>query len=181
MKIFDEAFKDIFSAQLFAIGGGLLAGIFLAIYTDKMFIIPGMLIIIPGFMAMRGNISGALASRISVGLFLGMINLENKDDRIKKGNLSSSMILAVVVSLVLGLVAFLFNYITLGILVPKIILVPLIAGIFSTFLLDQIAFYATVKIFKRGHDPNNIIGPLITTTGDLTSILSLLIVILLIV
>lgn len=180
MKIFDKNFKEIFSAQLFSIAGGLIAGIVLAVYMDKIFIVPGMLIIIPGFMAMRGNISGALASRVTVGLLLGLVKPKKKG-KIVKGNLSASLILAGIVSLLLGIIAFTFNYLVLGILVPKIILIPLLAGIISTFLLDHITLSATTYIFGKGHDPNNIMGPLITTAGDMTSIISLLIVILILI
>jgi cation transporter-like permease len=28
-------------------------------------------------------------------------------------------------------------------------------------------------LFKRGHDPNNVIGPLVTTMGDVVSIVAL--------
>ncbi|MEX0920584.1 MAG: magnesium transporter [Candidatus Pacearchaeota archaeon] len=181
MKIFDKNFKEIFSAQFFAIIGGLVSGIVLVVYLDKIFIIPGMLIIIPGFMAMRGNISGGLASRVTVGLLLGLISPDRKNDRIVKGNLSASLFLAAIISLLLGLVAFTFNYFVSGIITPKIILVPLLAGIISTFLLDHITLYATIKLFKKGYDPNNMMGPLVTTAGDVTSILSLLIIIFLIV
>ena len=175
--LFDSAFKDIFSAQAFSIIGGILAGIVLALYTDKIFLIPGMLIILPGFMAMRGNISGTFASRISSGLFLKVINPNNANTPLVKGNVRGSFILGIIVSFVLGIVAFIFNYLTLGILVPLIILVPLLAGILSTFFLTPLTLSATLYIFKKGHDPNNIMGPFVTTIGDVTSILSLLIVI----
>lgn len=181
MKIFDKNFKEIFSAQLFAITGGIIAGVFLAVYMDKIFVIPGMLIIIPGFMAMRGNISGSFASRIAAGLFLGMIDPDKKKDRIIKGNLSASLLLAGIISLVLGLVAFGFNYLISGIIVYEIIIIPLLAGIISTFILDYVTLYATIAIFKRGHDPNNMMGPIVTTAGDVTSIISLLVVVLIVV
>jgi len=178
--IFDKSFKEIFSAQIFAIIGGTLAGIILAAYTDKIFIIPGMLIILPGFMAMRGNISGTFASRISSGLFLGVIKPDEKKSKIIRGNINGSFVLALMVSIALGLVAFLFNYLIAGVIVFKIIFVPILAGILSNFILNPLTLFATIYIFKRGDDPNNIIGPIITTTGDLTSIASLLLVVMLI-
>jgi len=181
MSLFDKNFKEIFSAQLFAIIGGLISGIVLAIYVDKIFLIPGMLIIIPGFMAMRGNISGTFASRISSGLFLGVINPYKLDKKIINGNLKGSFALAMIVSLVLGLIAFAFNYIIMGVIAPKIILIPLLAGILSNFILNRLTLASTIYIKFQQHDPNNIIGPFIATIGDITSIVSLLVVILLIV
>lgn len=181
MGLFDKNFKEISSAQLFAIIGGIISGIVLAIYMDKIFLIPGMLIIIPGFLEMRGNISGTFASRISSGLFLGIINPSKPNKKIIKGNLRGSFILATIVSLVLGLVAFAFNYFIMGVFTPTIILVPLFAGILSNLILNKVTLLATLYFFKKGHDPNNIMGPFVTTAGDVISTLCLLAVILIVI
>ena len=181
MGLFDKNFREIFSAQIFAIIGGIIAGVVLAIYMDKIFLIPGMLIIIPGFMAMRGNISGTFASRISSGLFLGVINPSKLNKKIINGNLKSSFALATIVSLALGLLAFAFNYLIIGVIAPEIILIPLLAGILSNFILNRLTVFTTIYLFKKGHDPNNIMGPFVTTAGDVISTVSLLIVILLII
>lgn len=180
-KLFDKGFKEIFSAQFFAIIGGLIAGVVLAVYTDKIFLVPGMLIILPGFMAMRGNISGTFASRISSGLFLKVISPKNTHTDLVKGNIRGSFTLGVIVSLILGVIAFLFNYFILNVLAPLIIFIPLLAGILSNLILTPLTFFATVYLFKKGHDPNNIIGPFVTTVGDVTSIISLLLVVFLLV
>jgi len=181
MGLFDKNFREIFSAQIFAIIGGIIAGVILAIYMDKIFLIPGMLIIIPGFMAMRGNISGTFASRISSGLFLGVINPSKLNRKIINGNLRGSFALAIIVSLALGLLAFAFNYLIIGVIAPEIILIPLLAGILSNFILNRLTVFTTIYHFKKGHDPNNIMGPFVTTAGDVISTISLLVVILLII
>ena len=178
--IFDRNFKEILSSQVVSIIGGLIAGIFLAMYTDKLLLIPGMLILLPGFLEMRGNISGAFASRLSSGLFLRVIKPNKVHTRIIKGNFLDSFLLAIFVSLALGVVAFLFNYIALNVISIKIILIPFIAGIIANAIEIPLAFFATVYLFKKGHDPNNIMGPFVTSTGDITSIVSLLIVIMVI-
>src|SRR3989339_2131966 len=72
-KIFDANFKEIFWSQLVSIFGGLIAGSALALYTDQLLLIPSMLILLPGFLEMRANISAPMASRLSSGLFLGII------------------------------------------------------------------------------------------------------------
>lgn len=181
MGLFDKNFREIFSAQIFAIIGGIIAGVILAVYMDKIFLIPGMLIIIPGFLEMRGNISGTFASRISSGLFLGVINPSKLNKKIISGNLKGSFILAVIVSLALGLLAFAFNYFVTGVVTPVIILVPLLAGILSNFILNRLALFATIYFFRKGHDPNNIMGPFVTTAGDVISTICLLLVILLVI
>lgn len=180
MDIFDNNFKEIFSSQIISILIGLITGTILAIYTDKILLIPGMLILIPGFLEMRGNISGSFASRLSSGLFLGIIKPNKIKTKIIKGNLLASFFLAIFVSLLLGLIAFLFNYFIFKTFILKIILIPIIAGFIANAIEIPLTLFTTLYLFKKGHDPNNIMGPLITSTGDITSILSLLIVLVII-
>lgn len=179
MIIFDRNFRDIFLSQIVSIMGGLIAGTALAIYTDKLLLIPGMLLLLPGFLEMRGNIGGTLAARISSGLFLGVINPKNKNPRIISGNKKASLILALIVSCSLGLVAFAFNYFAMGLFTPKIILFPIVVGLITEFIEVPITLAATFYIYKKGHDPNNIMGPFITTVGDLSSIIGFLIAVML--
>ena len=175
MGIFDSSFRDIFASQLVSIAGGIAAGTVLAIYTGKILLIPGMLILIPGFLEMRGNISGSFASRLSSGMFLGVIKTNKIKTRIISGNLLASFMLAAVVSLALGVVAFLFNYLAFHEFALRIILLPLVAGIIANAIEIPLTLFVTFYLFRKGHDPNNIMGPFVTSTGDITSIVSLLI------
>jgi len=181
MNIFDAKFKEIFSTQIISIFGGLIVGVLLVIYTDNILLIPGMFVLIPGFLEMRGNISGSLAARLSSGLFLGFIKPGRMNTKTVKGNVLASFFLASVVSLTLGLVVFLLNYAIFGIFMPKVILIPFIAGIIANAIEIPLTLFFTFYIFKKGHDPNNIMGPFVTSTGDITSIVSLLIVVALII
>lgn len=174
MGIFDGGFKEILYSEVISLLGGLFAGTIIAVYTDKLLLIPGMLILLPGFLEMRGNISGSFSSRLSAGLFLGVIKPKKEMTRITKGNLAASFFLAIVISLVLGLVAFLFSYLVIGSVNIQLILLPVIAGIIANALEIPLTLSATFYLFRKGHDPNNIMGPFVTSTGDITSILSLL-------
>jgi mgtE-like transporter len=174
MGLFDKDFEEILTAQIISIIGGILVGTLLAIYTDNILIIPGMLILLPGFLEMRGNISGTFASRISSGLFLGVINPRIIKTHIIKGNLLGSFLQAIIVSFVLGLIAFLFNYFFLDIVILKIIFVPLVAAIIANAIEIPLTLFVTLYLFKKGHDPNNIMGPFVTSTGDVTSVLALI-------
>ncbi len=172
---FDKNFKEILSSQAISITGGLIAGTFLAVRINELILIPGLLIILPGFLEMRGNISGTLSARISSGLFLGVIKPKHIKNRVVKGNLIASFFLAILVSLVLGLLAFAFNYFFLDTVSLKIILLPVIAGALANLIEVPLALMFTFVLFKRGHDPNNIIGPVLTSSGDVISIICLLV------
>lgn len=179
-KTFDKDFKEIFLSQIVSISGGLFAGTLLAYYTDKILLIPGMFILLPGFLEMRGNISGSLASRISSGLFLKIINPDKTNTPIIRGNILASLFLAVIVSFSLGSITCLINYFVFKKFTPEIILVALIAGILANFIEIPLSIITTLKLFKKGHDPNNIMGPFVTSTGDIVSIISILIALLIV-
>lgn len=172
--LFDRNFKDILSSQIVSVIGSLLAGTLLALYMDKLFLLPGMLILLPGFLEMRGSISGTFASRLSSGLFLKVINPDKVETRLIRGNVIASFLLAMAVSFALGLVAFLLTLVLLQQSIPQLIIVPLLAGIIANAVEIPLTLFMTLYLFRKGHDPNNIMGPFITSTGDIISILSLL-------
>ncbi len=175
MKIFDGDFKELLSSHIIAVVGGLIAGTLLATYEEKLLLVPGLFILLPGFLEMRGNISGSFSARLTSGLFLGVVDPCRYKTKAVRGNLAASFVLVIFVSLLLGLLAFLFNYFVFSLFTPEIILVALIAGFLANIVEIPLALFATFYLFRKGHDPNNIMGPFITSTGDVTSILALLI------
>ena len=180
MGVFDKRFEEIFSAQLVSIIGGLIVGTLLAVYKDKILLIPGMFILLPGFLEMRGNISGTLASRLSSGLFLKVIKTDKKNIEIISANVLASFFLAILVSLVLGAIAAFFNYLILGSFTSSIILLAVIAGVIANLIEIPLTVVTTFYLFKKGYDPNDIMGPFVTSTGDVTSVISLLVALLII-
>jgi len=175
-EIFSTGFHDIFYSQAISLIGGMIAGIVLALYTDKLLLIPGMLILLPGFLEMRGSISGSFASRISSGLFVGVIRPQTHHlTKLFKGNIAASFVLAILVSLLLGIIAFIFNYFTLRVVTLQLIYIPLIAGVIANAIEIPLTLFFTLYFFRKGHDPNNIIGPFITSMVDISSIIALLV------
>lgn len=180
MVVFNKDFWEIFSTQTVSMIVGLVVGVILAVYMDKIMLVPGMLILIPGFLEMRGNISGSFASRLSSGLFLKIIDPKKKHTKLVRGNIFAALFLAVAVSFVLGVLAFAFSYFCFSIYSIKIIYISVLAGIITNFIGIPIALYTTFYFFRKGHDPNNIMGPFMTSTGDIISIVSLLLVMMII-
>ena len=168
-------FKEIMSIEFVSVTGGLLAGTMLSFATDKLYLLPGLFILLPGFLEMRGNINGSLAARLSSGMFVGAVKPRIRKNRIMNGNIAASMLLVIIVSAVLGLVAYAASSYFLGISTYKIILIALFAGILSNVIEIPLTIIATFWLFRHGHDPNNIMGPYVTTTGDIISIFALLV------
>ena len=177
---FRKDFDEIVTAEMASTTGGLAAGTLLAFITNQIELIPALLIFLPGFLEMRGNISGSLSARLSSALFLGAARPRVKKNRILKGNVIAAMLLVLVVSVILGSVAFFANWVFFGIFDYRIIAIALIAGILSNVVEVPVAVLTTFWLFRHGHDPNNIMGPYVTTTGDISSIISVFIAIVII-
>lgn len=170
-------FKEILSSEIVSTTGGLAAGFLLTFAVDKLYLFPSLLILLPGFMEMRGNISGSLSARLSSGLFVHAFKPKYRKNDILRGNAIASIILVIVLSLFLGLLTYYIGAQFFGFAEPKIILVALLAGVLSNLIEIPITVAATFWLFRHGHDPNNIMGPYVTTTGDIVSIVSLLVAI----
>jgi len=177
---FWKDFDEILTAEMASTAGGLLAGTLLAFITNKIELIPALLIFLPGFLEMRGNISGSLSARLSSALFLGATKPKIRKNRILRGNVAAALFLVLLVSVILGMAAFFMNMVFFGIFDYRIIYIAFIAGMLSNVIELPLAVFTTFWLFRHGHDPNNIMGPYITTTGDISSVLSIFIAIVII-
>lgn len=174
-------FKEISAGQFFSITGGLIAGIILASLENDLLLIPGLLILIPGFLEMKGNVNGSLASRLSSALHIGSIRPEIKNTAFLRENVLSSFVLVIVVGLVLGVASFTATYLYFKVFYIKIIYIALLTSLISDVLSIPLTTVSCFWLFKRGYDPDNIMGPYVTTTGDIISLIALFLAVLVIV
>ncbi|MEM5814277.1 MAG: magnesium transporter [Candidatus Aenigmatarchaeota archaeon] len=168
-------YEEIFTVEIITLTGGLIAGLMLASYLDKLALVPGLFILLPGFLEMRGNISGSLSGRLSSGLFLGAVKPRFRHQSLLTGNILASFAAVITVSLALGLLAYFLSGAFFGTADLSIVWIALLAGVLSNLIEIPLAIATVFWLFRHGHDPNDIMGPYITTIGDIFSILALLI------
>jgi len=168
-------FKEIFIAELISITGGLIAGATIAFYVDELLIIPGLFILIPGFLEMRNALAGSLTGRLGTALHLGSTEPKVKGNKFAMQNITASFVLSIVVALVLATVAYIATYIFFKESSLDLFVIALLAALISNFIENAISLYTTFWLFRKGYDPDNIMGPYITTTGDIISTLSLVV------
>lgn len=168
-------FREMLTAELVSVTGGIAAGTILAFSTDRLQLVPGLFILMPGFLAMRGSIAASLAARIGTALHARRKGAAKERSSFGKQNIHASFLLALVVSLILGLVSYVTTKLVFGVDVPEILFIAIIAAFISNVLMIPLAFASTVWLFNRGYDPDDIMGPYITTVGDVVSIVSLLV------
>ncbi|ELZ13445.1 MgtE integral membrane region [Halovivax asiaticus JCM 14624] len=179
MSVRSEAwtiYRQALPILLVSLLGGLFAGLVLEEMVPKVADFPGLLVMIPVFLATRGNVYGALGGRISSGLHQGVIEPRfARDDRLVNAVVASlvnaigiSIVIAVLTWLVLhGLgreVATLFELVAIMLISGVLTAVVLVAGLLGVIFVG----------FERGYDPDNLVGPVVTTLGDIFGMLFLL-------
>jgi mgtE-like transporter len=154
--------------------GAIVAGITLGVMKDLLREIPGLIVVVPAIIDLRGNISTAFGSRLGSAYHLGIINADNLWNEELKQNILGSFILSFFVSIIIGILAYLTSLI-LGVYPDplKLISIVLLAGVISAIILNLMTIVIIYLVFKRGYDPDNITGPALATFGDIVTMLCL--------
>jgi len=161
--------KESLIALLICAIGDLCAGVILGKMTFFLETFPGLLVIIPGAIGMRGNIFGSFASRLSTNLHIGIISPKFEFSEDLNHNIFSSFVLTLVLSLFLAIIAkilcILLHQPSMELI--DFILICVIAGFISNLLMLAITMLVSFKSFLHGWDPDNITSPIIAAFGDL--------------
>jgi len=167
-----ETAKDIYRQALpvilVSLVAGLFAGTILGSETMRAGIaeVPGLLLLLPAFLATRGGVYGALGARLASGLHQGVIEPRFELTTPLSNAVVASFINGMVVSTFIAVVAFLVLQITgqAGSLVQLV-------GIIMLSVLVTVVLVG----YRRGLDPDNLIGPVVTTLGDVFGVVFLLV------
>ena len=169
---YNSVIKQSFIALFICALGDLFAGIILGNMTFFLNAFPGLLVIIPGAIGMRGNIFGSFASRLSTNLHIGIISPKFELSDHLNNNIVSSFVLTLILSLFLAIVSklfcILFNFASMSLM--DFILISIIAGVISNIIMLPITMLISFKSFSHGWDPDNITTPIIAAAGDLLTL-----------
>ena len=167
-------FYEIFVSEFISITGGLIAGLILLNVRNSLEFVPALLVLLPGFLELHGNLFGSLAARLSVALHLRKMKPKLNHGRIFSSNIIATIFLAIVVSAVLGLAAYFLTKIIFGVSAINIIFIALIAMFFSLIVEIPLTIFTTFWLFKKGLEPDDIMGPYVTTVADIISVVTIL-------
>jgi mgtE-like transporter len=156
---------------------GLVAGIVLGNVTDTLLALPGLIVLAPAAIALRGNVFGALASRMSTMTRLGDVPFSRKLNTSVGQNLAASISLSIFCSFLLAIMAKIVseafginNVITLS----DFFVISIVGAIVPTIIVLIVTVFLAKICVKRDWDLDNIAAPIVTATGDLVTIPSLL-------
>jgi mgtE-like transporter len=152
--------------------GGILAGNTFGAMSTILRDIPGLIVVIPAVIAMRGNISSALGSRLGSAYHLGIIDAENLFNKELKQNIIGSLVLSLIMSIIIGFLAYSTSLVLNVHPNPfQLIAIVVLAGVISGLILMSLSIIIIYFVFKKGYDPDNITGPALATFGDVITML----------
>lgn len=143
--------------------------------TSELEMIPGLIVIYPGVLGLRGNISSTLGSRLGSAIHMGLITDIDRNNPELTNNISGSLLLGFIMAILLG---FLGHYVTLAMGFEsagafKLILICAISALTSGVILSFVAVLLAIGMFRFGFDPDNVVTPSIATIGDIVSMFML--------
>src|SRR3981081_4384505 len=94
-----------FVALLLSSGGDLLAGLTLGAITGTLDSLPGLLVLVPAAIGMRGNVFGGLGSRLGTLIHTGTFRVSRRLDTPVGQNVAASLVLSLSTSFALAVVA----------------------------------------------------------------------------
>ncbi len=160
--------------------GGLFAGAVLDALVPYSNTFPGLLVAVPVFLATRGNVYGALGGRISSGLHQGLIEPRfSRDERLVRAVIAS-FINALGVSIVIALLSWgVLRLLGRAVAPLGVFLVILFAaGLLTSVTMIAGLLGLIFAGYRLGYDPDNLVGPIVTTLGDVFGMLFLFLAVL---
>jgi mgtE-like transporter len=150
----------------------LFPGYFLGQFEVILEKVPGLLMILPPTVGLRGNIFGALAARLGSKLHLGTIQPKFKGNPELGKQLTAASIQLLFLSILIPLVAEISGSIFgLDVVDPQeLIFISISAAVLSGILMFIITFGITFMAFKKGWDPDNVSAPIVASSGDILTI-----------
>ena len=154
---------------------GFVAGLTLAHITGTLQELPGLIVLIPAAVGMKGTIFGAIGARLGTANVAGLLEPTLRPGSVLQRNVyvavvttfSSALWLAVLS--VLASAAFGEPSISLW----RLATVSIVGGAIGSALILMITLTLSVLSYRRGWDLDSVSTPMVTALGDMTTLPSL--------
>lgn len=175
--------KTGFIALVISTCAGLVAGMVLGSTTGTLLALPGLIVLAPAAIGLRGNVFGALASRLSTIAQLEDLRFSRRLSTKVGQNLASATILSISCSLFLAGIAKIVSEsfgIKNTISFSDFFVISIIGGLIPTAVVMIVTIFLAKACVQKEWDLDNVGAPIITATGDMLTIPSLVLATLLV-
>ncbi|TML57019.1 MAG: magnesium transporter MgtE [Actinobacteria bacterium] len=156
--------------------GDLAAGLTLGAITHTLDTLPGLLVLVPAAIGMRGNVFGALGSRLGTAIHTGTFRLTRRAETVVGQNVLASVVLSLATSLALAVLAKAVAVgfgLTRTISVADFVVISVVGGALSSVVVLFLTLGVAAGAARRGWDMDNVAAPLVTAAGDMVTLPSL--------
>lgn len=151
----------------------LVAGAVLGAITETFERLPGLLVLVPAAIGLRGNVFSALGNRLSTAIHLGNFRLSMRRQTLMGQNVAASLVLTLMLSLLLAVVAKTVA-VALGVMNTISVLDLALISIVGGALASAVVLVATILLaagsVRYGWDLDNLTAPLVSTLGDVLTL-----------
>src|SRR6266704_616944 len=153
-----------FVALLLSSGGDLLAGLTLGAITGTLESLPGLLVLVPAAIGMRGNIFGGLGSRFSTAIHTGTFRVSRRLDTLVGQNVVASLALSLSISLVLAVLAKAVSVafgVANSISIVDFVVISVVGGMLSSLVVLLVVVVVTTACVRFDLDLDNVFTPVV--------------------
>jgi mgtE-like transporter len=164
-----EAYREGLPALAASAVGGLLAGVVLGGMRAEFRAVPGLLVLVPALLATRGNVYGSLGARVATGLHQGLVSPQVRG---AEPRLYRAAAAAIANGLLASTFAAVAGFAALTALcgdpapLPWLVAIAVLAAVFSGVVLSATVVAVVFAGYRRGYNPDPLVGPIVTTAGD---------------
>jgi mgtE-like transporter len=151
----------------------LVAGAVLGSLTNTFERLPGLLVLVPAAIGLRGNVFSAFGSRLSTSIHTGSFRMSLRPGSILGDNVAAALLLTSGLSLALAFVA---KGVAVAFGVPGTISVldlatiSIIGGLLASVVVLGATVALTAGAVRFGWDLDNLVAPLVSTLGDVLTL-----------
>jgi mgtE-like transporter len=165
-----------FFALLISSGGDLVTGVTFAVISNSLALLPGLVVLVPAAIGMRGNVFGALGSRLGTMIHTGTFRVSRRIDTEVGQNLSGAILSSLATAALLAVLAKLMTEMlvkTPSITIADFMVVSVIGAILSSLVVLVLTVAVAAFCANRDIDLDNVAAPIVTAAGDMVTLPSL--------
>jgi mgtE-like transporter len=170
-----RTFRQGLAALLISTAAGFVAGLTLAHITGTLEAFPGLLVLIPAAVGMKGTIFGAIGARLGTANAAGLFEPTLQRGSVLYRNVYVAIVTTFTSSLWLAILARIasaaFGQPSIPIL--HLAVISILGGALGSLLILMITLTVSVLSYRRRWDLDSVATPMVTALGDMTTLPSL--------
>ena len=156
----------------------VVAGGFLAAMTGTLERYPGLLVLVPAAIGMRGNIFGALGSRLATSIHAGTFRMSRRPETLVMQNVFASGLLSLITAVALAVLTKILSPI-FGLVsvvsIADLLVLSTVGALLSYVVLIAVTLALAARSAERGWDLDDVNAPLVSAVGDVVTLPALLV------